>query len=178
MRQFYLDDYHALTAVNIDAVVYGFRASLPALRRAGGGSIVAGSSLAALTGFRAFPLYTMTRAAVVGLVRSLAPTWAEENITAGAVCPAFTDTPLLRPMRGRLQEAGFPLLEPGTVADVVIHQLTAGGPGAIWGIQSGKPPFLYRHPGVPRPAGLAPGMLPPDLTGLDGGRAETPEARS
>ena len=65
--------YRRAMGANLDGVVFGTHAALPALRARGGGAIVATSSLAGLTGVAYDPLYAANKHAVVGLTRSLGP---------------------------------------------------------------------------------------------------------
>ena len=69
------ETYRRVMSVNVDGVVYGVRALVPALAARGGGAIVATASLAGLIGFSPDPIYCLTKHAVVGLVRSLVPSW-------------------------------------------------------------------------------------------------------
>ena len=66
------DEVDRILAINVEGVVLGARAVIPAMRRRGGGSIVATASLAGLIAFSPDPLYTLTKHAVVGLVRATA----------------------------------------------------------------------------------------------------------
>ena len=84
---------------NLDGVVFGTHAALPALRARGGGAIVATASLAGLTGVAYDPLYAANKHAVVGLVRSLGPLLAEEGIRFNAVCPGFAESAIIEPIR-------------------------------------------------------------------------------
>ena len=90
---------------NLDGVVFGVHAALPALRRRGGGAIVATASLAGLTGVPYDPLYAANKHAVVGLVRSLAPL-AAEGIRVNAVCPGFAESRIIDPIRDALRDSG------------------------------------------------------------------------
>ena len=65
-----VERYRKLVGVNVDHVVYGVCAAVPALRRQGGGKIVITASLAGLVGMPADPLYTLTKHAVVGYTRA------------------------------------------------------------------------------------------------------------
>lgn len=65
--------YRRAMGANLDGVVYGTHAVLPALRARGGGSIVATASLAGLAAVPLDPLYAANKHAVVGLARSLGP---------------------------------------------------------------------------------------------------------
>src|SRR5205807_3735525 len=90
-----VEQYRHVMRVNVDGVFLGVRAVLPALQRRGGGAIVATASLAGLTAFVIDPVYTASKHAVVGLVRSLAPLLEPRRITINAVCPGIVETPLV-----------------------------------------------------------------------------------
>ncbi len=145
-----LDRYRRTVAVNLDGVVYGVRAALPALRRAGGGAIVATASLSGLTAYPGDPVYAATKHAVVGLVRAIAEPLSAEGITVACICPGFVDTAMVRPHRHLFEQAGFPLLAPDDVAAAVLAA-AAGDPGAAWVVQPGRPAQPYRFRGVPGP---------------------------
>jgi NAD(P)-dependent dehydrogenase (short-subunit alcohol dehydrogenase family) len=150
--------YRRIVGVNMDHVVFGTCAAVPALRRAGGGAIVATASLAGLMPMPGDPLYTMTKHAVVGYVRSAAPALAEDNIRICAVCPGFTDTALIAGQRDQFGD--FPLLSADDVVDAVEAILDRGQPGEAWFVQPGREPGPYGFRGVPGPAG---GTRPPRL---------------
>ena len=88
-----LAGYRKIMGVNVDHVVFGLTAAVPALRRAGGGAIIATASLAGLTAMPGDALYTLSKHAVVGYVRSAAPTLAAENITGQRGVPGFRRHP-------------------------------------------------------------------------------------
>ena len=73
------DVYRGIMRVNVDGVVYGTRAAIPAMERRGGGAIVATSSLAGIIPFPPDPVYDLTKHAVVGFIRSVAPTLAGQG---------------------------------------------------------------------------------------------------
>ncbi|MFD0534859.1 SDR family oxidoreductase [Actinomadura luteofluorescens] len=97
---FDLAAYRRAMGINLDGVVFGAHAALPALRARGGGDIVATASMAALTATPFDPVYGANKAAVVGLVRALGPTFAGEGVRVNALCPSFADTDILTPSRG------------------------------------------------------------------------------
>jgi NAD(P)-dependent dehydrogenase (short-subunit alcohol dehydrogenase family) len=145
-----LDVYRKMIAVNIDGVFFGLQAAVPALRRAGGGSIVATASLAGLVPTPPTPIYGLTKHAVVGLVRSAAVSLAEQGISLSAIAPGFADTAIIARDLHKFQEANFPLLTADEVAAVVLK--AAGGPaGAVWPIQPGRESEPYAFRGVPGP---------------------------
>jgi NAD(P)-dependent dehydrogenase (short-subunit alcohol dehydrogenase family) len=82
--------------VNAKGVFLGCKYGIPALRRAGGGSIINTASLVALMG-AAVPqiAYTASKGAVLALTRELAIVHARENIRVNALCPGPLRTELL-----------------------------------------------------------------------------------
>lgn len=154
--------YRRIVGVNVDHVVFGLTAAVPALRRAGGGRVVATASLAGLVPMPGDALYTMTKHAVVGYVRAAAPVLAGDGIRVNAVCPGFADTPLIA--RAKPRFAGFPLLTADDVAGAVEAVLERGEPGECWFVQPGREPAPYGFRGVPGPAG---GVRPPGVSWAD-----------
>jgi NAD(P)-dependent dehydrogenase (short-subunit alcohol dehydrogenase family) len=157
------EQYRRILGVNVDGVVFGMRALVPQIVAKGGGAVVATSSLAGLIAFPGDPLYTLTKHAVVGLVRAVAPRLAEQHVTVNAVCPSLVDTPLIDgEIRDTLAGAGFPLISPDAVADAVLHCVTSGDTGQAIFVQLGWPPTAYRfgHPPGPR-LEEAKGKVPP-----------------
>ncbi|MEV0460189.1 SDR family NAD(P)-dependent oxidoreductase [Catellatospora methionotrophica] len=142
--------YRRATAVNIDGVVFGIDAALPALS-VRGGHIVVTSTLAVLDPSRANPLYTLTKAAVLGFVRALANPLKPRAITINALCPGFVDTPMLDALRPLLVEQGFPILTPDGIAAALGHVIDAGGTGDAWALVPGQPPTRYAYPPIPVP---------------------------
>lgn len=153
-----VEAYRRVVGVNVDHVVFGLTAAVPALRRAGGGTVIATSSLAGLVPLPGDAIYTLTKHAVVGYVRSAAATLASEDIRVMALCPGFADTALIAHLRE--QFAGFPLLTAEDVADGVERMLADGAPGECWFVQPGRDPGPYGFRGVPGPKG---GEAPPRL---------------
>lgn len=145
-----LATYRRITGINLDGVFFGMQAVVPALRRAGGGSIVATASLAGLVPTPLTPVYSLTKHAVVGLVRSVADALRSENIRVSAVAPGFAETAIIAPMKAAFDASGFPLLTAEEVADVVL-QAAEGESGAVWPIQPGRQAEPYRFRGVPGP---------------------------
>lgn len=144
-----LDRYQAVVGVNQHSVVYGLRAALPVMRKGGGGSIVATASLAALQGVAQDPIYTMTKHAVIGLVRALSGTLAKEGIRFSAVCPGLVDTPLTAGARDQFRTAGIPMLTADEVAVAVEETLRTGEAGTELVVRPGRAPARYTPAPLP-----------------------------
>ncbi len=82
--------------VNLKGVFLGCKFGLPALVRAGGGSVINTASFVALMGAAAAQIaYTASKGGVLALTREIAAIYARKNIRANALCPGPVDTPLL-----------------------------------------------------------------------------------
>lgn len=144
--------YRRILGVNIDGVVFGSREAVRAMERAGGGAIVVTASLAGVIGFPPDPIYTLTKHAVVGLVRALADQLRPKGITINAVCPGIVETPLVGEEAIRyLRERGFPLIPPEEIADAVATRIAGDATGDAWVCQPGREPERFEFRGVPGP---------------------------
>ena len=156
------EQYRRVMGANVDGVVYGLRALVPLIEKNGGGAIVATASLAGLIAFAPDPIYTLTKHAVVGLVRSLVPQLEAKGITVNAVCPGIVDTPLVGPARERLRETGFPMIDPDDIAAAVVSCFTGErASGECLVCQPGREPVPYEFHEVPGPRGAFSGQRPP-----------------
>jgi NAD(P)-dependent dehydrogenase (short-subunit alcohol dehydrogenase family) len=83
-------------AINLKGVYLGCKYGIPALRRAGGGSIINTASFVALLGAATPQLaYTASKGGVLSMTRELAVIHARENIRVNALCPGPLRTELL-----------------------------------------------------------------------------------
>jgi NAD(P)-dependent dehydrogenase (short-subunit alcohol dehydrogenase family) len=82
--------------INAKGVFFGCKYGIPALRRAGGGSIINTASFVALLGAATPQIaYTASKGAVLALTRELAVIHARENIRVNSLCPGPLRTKLL-----------------------------------------------------------------------------------
>ncbi|MBA2700402.1 MAG: glucose 1-dehydrogenase [Chloroflexi bacterium] len=83
-------------AVNLRGVFLGCKFAIPAMRAAGGGSIINVASFVALLGCSVpQDAYTASKGAVLSLTRSLAVQFGPVGIRTNAICPGPVETPLL-----------------------------------------------------------------------------------
>lgn len=143
--------YRRMVGVNLDGVVYGLVEVLPALRARGGGDVVVTASLAGLTPMPMDVVYTATKHAAVGLVRSVALTCAGDNIRVNALCPGFTDTAMIDGIRDMLRDGGMPLVSVDGVADAFFTVLAARCTGGCFFVQPGRMSEPFRFPAIPGP---------------------------
>jgi 3alpha(or 20beta)-hydroxysteroid dehydrogenase len=94
-----LDDagYDLVCAINQHSVFYGMRAVLPAMLRAGGGSIVNISSIAGIAANYGFPslAYVASKFAVRGMTKATAIEYGKHGIRVNSVHPGFIQTPMM-----------------------------------------------------------------------------------
>jgi NAD(P)-dependent dehydrogenase (short-subunit alcohol dehydrogenase family) len=138
-----MERYRRMMGVNVDGVVFGLQTLLPILKS--GASIVVTASLAGVTPYSVDPLYSMSKHAVVGLVRSLGPTLAERDIRISALCPGGIDTGII-PNEQRSPDAIF--MTPENVAAEVLDLMNPAETGKTWAkVSETKPAFIIRAPG-------------------------------
>lgn len=126
------DRWQRTLDVNVTGVLVLVRASLPALTKRGAGSIVVVSSVSGLVASTDSAAYVTSKAALLGLVRSLAVDYGPLGIRANAVCPGWVVTPMadeemdeLAKERGigrdeayRVATANVPLRRPATAEEI------------------------------------------------------------
>jgi len=151
IEHFDLDTYRRAMGVNLDGVVFGLNAVVPAMRERGGGAIVATSSLAGLAPVPYDPIYAANKHAVAGLTRSLGPVLLPEGIHFNAICPGFADTRIIDPIKGGLTEGGIPVIPVETVVDAVIGLFGLEAGGECHFVQAGMEAQQFRFRNVPGP---------------------------
>ncbi|WP_326645902.1 SDR family oxidoreductase [Streptosporangium sp. NBC_01755] len=144
--------YRLAMGVNLDGVVFGAHAAIPALLAAGGGTIVATASMAGIVGIPSDPIYAANKHAVVGLVRSLGQDLQPRGIRVQGLCPSFADTAILGEGRAMLQQLGFPILDVSAVVETFVQLLDSDGTGECWFVIPGREsqPFSFRRAPGPR----------------------------
>lgn len=80
--------------INVRGLWLLSRAVLPAMRKAGGGSIINMASVLGINGVRNRATYAPSKGAVVLLTKCMAVDHGHENIRVNAICPSFVETDL------------------------------------------------------------------------------------
>ena len=90
-------DWRKSFTLNLDSMYFIIRATIPGLKRNGGGSIVNMASLASsVKGFPFRAAYSASKAAVIGLTKSVAVDFMSDSIRCNAICPGTIETPSLQ----------------------------------------------------------------------------------
>jgi NAD(P)-dependent dehydrogenase (short-subunit alcohol dehydrogenase family) len=138
-EEFDPDQYHKVIRVNLNGVVYGLNAALPALRARGGGAILVTSSLAGILPSPFDPYYATAKHGLIGLTRSVAGLLYQEGIiTINAICPGFVDTAIIAAGREMLLEGGIVLADPAHIAAAAADILAGPDTGRTYEIQAGR----------------------------------------
>lgn len=89
-----LADWQRQQAINLDGVFLSIKHSIPAMKRAGGGSMVLMSSVAGLRGAPGLAAYSATKGGVRLLAKSVALEHAADNIRCNSIHPGIIATPI------------------------------------------------------------------------------------
>ncbi|MGM4954252.1 glucose 1-dehydrogenase [Bradyrhizobium barranii] len=125
IEQLSLDQWNKTLAVNLTGVFLGMQAALPAMRRAGGGSIVNISSVEGLRGSAGLNAYVASKFGVRGLTKSAALEAAASGVRVNSVHPGLVATPTTRNCDGYC----FPIplgraAQPQEVSEAVLFLLS------------------------------------------------------
>lgn len=94
---FEADTWDAVFRVNARGTFLAAKYGAPALRRAGGGSLITTASLAGLRGAPGMTAYAASKGAVIAFTTALAQELASSNIRVNSVLPGWIDTPFNNP---------------------------------------------------------------------------------
>lgn len=96
LGEYTAEDWDRLMAVNVRSIFFAVKHALPYLRDNPPSYVVNIGSISSLVGQAGTPAYTASKAAVLGLSRSIALDHAADGVRCNCVCPGITDTPMLR----------------------------------------------------------------------------------
>jgi NAD(P)-dependent dehydrogenase (short-subunit alcohol dehydrogenase family) len=140
--------FEQVVAANVAGVFRGVAEFIKAVGD-GPGRVVVTSSSVGLVPAPHDPLYSMTKHAVIGFVRSLALNPELSRLRINAICPNGVDTPML----GESLKAGRALLSAGDVASRILEILASEETGQAWVCTPSKfEPFTFApNPGYSFP---------------------------
>ena len=117
-----LDMWNSMLAVNLTGAFLSARSVLPAMKKAGTGRIITVASTAGLKGYDYVAAYCAAKHGAIGMTRALAGEVARKGITVNAICPGFTETPMLEESIANIVE------KTGMDEDAARKTLTATNP--------------------------------------------------
>lgn len=100
-----IEGWQKVIDINLSGVFYGMRYQIPAMLKAGGGSIVNISSILGQAGTKGSSAYVAAKHGVVGLTKAAALDHAAQKIRINAVGPGYVNTPLLTGMEDDARKA-------------------------------------------------------------------------
>ena len=86
-------DYEKVMDVCLRGTFFGMKHAIPAIRDAGGGSVINMSSVAALVGIGDRAIYSAAKGAILALTRAAAIDHIEEGVRVNCIAPGTVDTP-------------------------------------------------------------------------------------
>lgn len=95
IEEFPIERWQEILTVDLSAAFFAIRAALPGMRQRGFGRIINTSSAHGLVASPHKSAYVAAKHGLVGLTKVVALETALENITCNAVCPGFTQTPIV-----------------------------------------------------------------------------------
>ncbi len=116
-----LDTWNAVMNVNLNGIFHTCRALVPVMQKSDYGRIVNISSMAGKDGNPNASAYSVSKAAVIGLTKSLGKELATTNIRVNVICPAVVKTEMLADVTEEqiaYMLSKIPMGRAGTVAEI------------------------------------------------------------
>jgi len=132
-----LENWNRIMEVNSTGVFLGTKSVIPAMQRAGGGSIINISSICGIIGSFANAAYHASKGAVRILSKAAAVQYAKDQIRVNSIHPGFVDTPMARPgllgnESGKARMDATPLGRFGKPYDIAMGCLYLASDEAAW----------------------------------------------
>ena len=132
-----LESWNRIMEVNATGVFLGTKSVIPAMQRAGGGSIINISSICGIVGSFANAAYHASKGAVRIFSKSAAIQYAKDQIRVNSIHPGFVDTPMARPgllgnESGKARMDATPLGRFGKPIDIAMGCLYLASDEASW----------------------------------------------
>jgi cyclopentanol dehydrogenase len=132
-----LEHWNLVMEINSTGVFLGTKAAVPAMQRAGGGSIINISSICGIIGSHANAAYHASKGAVRIFSKAAAIQYAKDQIRVNSIHPGFVDTPMARPgllgnESGKARMDATPLGRFGKPIDIAMGCLYLASDEASW----------------------------------------------
>jgi len=129
------DEWDRVMSINVKSIMLTAKYAIPQMIRAGGGSIINISSIAGLRANQSTP-YSTSKAAVIGITRSMAGDHGRQGVRVNCIVPGLIYGPMVAPrmdgpLRERRREAA-PLGTEGTAWDVAWAAVFLASDEARW----------------------------------------------
>lgn len=129
------EQWDHIMAVNVKSIVLASRCAIPEMKKSGGGAIINVSSIAGLRANSSAP-YTTSKAAVIGLTKSMAGDHGRDGIRVNCIAPGLVYTPMVAPRMDddlrRVRMEAAPLGTEGTAWDVAWAAVYLASDEARW----------------------------------------------
>lgn len=102
------EDWDRVLAINLKSIFLTCKFAIPEMLKAGGGSIINTSSVAALIGGEDAHAYTASKGGMISLSRALAVEFGPRNVRVNCICPGVIDTAMVQPVVGPLKDPSRP----------------------------------------------------------------------
>ena len=118
------EEWARVIGINLSGVFHCMQGQLERMKRHHAGTIINIASVAGLTGFPMHAAYAASKHGVIGLTKTAALESVREGVRVNAVCPGFTDTPMVDeihkgdPVIRKKLEKRLPIGRLGTPAEI------------------------------------------------------------